>query len=957
MKKIGKVSPFLIAIFTAAFTIFCFIIFCIYPASLAADQPGGMNTKLIKADRINIDGLIEEEEWGEAIPNYLNQNEQVVTGKSKWSGLDDLSATIWVMWDEENLYLGAVVRDDFPLVNNYEGTDLYKGDSIELYIGFEPEESGTSYSPYDFQLGFAPADKSEKPASWIWSQTSKGGVRDAPVEGIEIGVGKTDFPGYSLEVKIPLTNLGEIALKVPQRVRFDLAVDDADSTSRETQLVWNMTSTGWCFPNVWGEAIIVETSEASEDVLTIDAPNEALPGKTEIRVLKGLEYLEGVKITIDSEEYISDSEGCVEHLFEEEGSFDIVAESEEGEKATKQILILKYPRAKAEEITPPIKVNQAGYLKEGKKLAFVSNKSSITIDPSSTFEIIDAETGEVVYSGQLKKIGEDLVSPIYMADFTRLETSGTYQLRIPHLPENYPFTVDEGEFEKIGLPPGPQYSFSFRIYNNIYNDVYYKTMRSYYLQRCGQEIDDAVSGLEHPACHTEDAILRSDEETYIDTTGGWHDAGDYGKYTQTAAVTTGELLMFYELYPQKFTQNLDIPESGNGIPDILDEIRYELEWMLKMQREDGAVYHKVNTIGFPGFIEPQDDNDQRYIYSIATPDTGSFAAAMAQAARVYDEYDHNFASQCREAAEKAWDFLEGSEPLVEPTNDSTGEYKDVLDLDNRFWAAAELFRLTGQKEYSDFIQSNFDKFNLPSIKVCPVEPIGWQNVHTLGMFAYYFAEGGDTATKNKIKDFILEQSEKTIRKINKDPYNISLEMSEYVWASNKNALQSGVNLIIAYRISNNLEYLQGALDQLHYVLGRNPLSKSYVTGIGTNYPRHPHHRLIIASGTMVEGLLVGGPNNNAESGVAPANKGPRSYADNQDSYATNEYAIDYNVPLVCLSAYFSYNPETEESATGTGVEKNNIVLYVVIAFTAAVLLSIVGLVVILLVKKKKNRQI
>ena len=219
MRKIGKGIPFLIAVFTAVLAVFYFIFFCIRPASLAADQPGGMSTKIIKADQINIDGLIEEEEWGEAIPNYLNQNEQVVTGKSKWSGLDDLSATIWVMWDEENLYLGAVVRDDFPLVNNYEGTDLYKGDSIELYIGFEPDESGISYSPYDFQLGFAPVDKSEKPASWIWSQTSKGGVRDAPVEGAEIGVGKTDFPGYSMEVKIPLTNLGEIAFNVPQRVR------------------------------------------------------------------------------------------------------------------------------------------------------------------------------------------------------------------------------------------------------------------------------------------------------------------------------------------------------------------------------------------------------------------------------------------------------------------------------------------------------------------------------------------------------------------------------------------------------------------------------------------------------------------------------------------------------------------------------------------------------------------
>jgi len=172
-----------------------FIILNITMFSVIAQKIERIQTKLVKAHQINIDGLIEDKEWGNAVPNYLNQEKQVVTGKRKWGGLDDLSATIWVMWDEGNLYLGAVVRDDFPLVHHYEGTDLYRGDSIELYIGFQPEESGISYSPYDFQLGFAPVDKSDEPASWIWSQTSKGGVRDAPVTGLEIAVGKTEFPG------------------------------------------------------------------------------------------------------------------------------------------------------------------------------------------------------------------------------------------------------------------------------------------------------------------------------------------------------------------------------------------------------------------------------------------------------------------------------------------------------------------------------------------------------------------------------------------------------------------------------------------------------------------------------------------------------------------------------------------------------------------------------------------
>lgn len=170
-----------------------------------------------------------------------------------------------------------------------------------------------------------------------------------------------------------------------------------------------------------------------------------------------------------------------------------------------------------------------------------------------------------------------------------------------------------------------------------------------YLQCCGEVITDSDFG--HSACHTRYGIPFTEQEK-IDVSGGWHDAGGYGRYIVPAAKTIADLLYAYEANPKLYSDNIGIPQSGNGIPDILDEARYELEWMMKMQRADGGVYHKVTCENFPGYVSPEKETDQLIVTPVSTTATADFCASMALAYEFYKDIDLNFANSCLERAEK-----------------------------------------------------------------------------------------------------------------------------------------------------------------------------------------------------------------------------------------------------------------------------------------------------------------
>lgn len=225
---------------------------------------------------------------------------------------------------------------------------------------------------------------------------------------------------------------------------------------------------------------------------------------------------------------------------------------------------------------PPIVTNQIGYRTNSLKTAVFDGASE-----ERTFDVVNADTGAVVYTGELSAESNCAFSgeTNRTGDFSAVTTSGSYYITYGNLEQSY----------------------TFQIADDVYHSALDDSVRMLYLQRCGSAVEDDTFG--HKACHNTLATIYGTDEK-IDVSGGWHDAGDYGRYVVTGAKTVADLLYAYQTAPQLFQDDTGIPESGNGVPDILDEARYEIEWMLKMQDSSGGVHHKVTCAAFPGYVMP-----------------------------------------------------------------------------------------------------------------------------------------------------------------------------------------------------------------------------------------------------------------------------------------------------------------------------------------------------------------
>ncbi|MGA2141682.1 MAG: glycoside hydrolase family 9 protein [Brevinematales bacterium] len=540
-------------------------------------------------------------------------------------------------------------------------------------------------------------------------------------------------------------------------------------------------------------------------------------------------------------------------------------------------------------MTGPIKLNQAGYT-PGEKKVFIYSYLPGGKESGSSFHILDRE-GKQVFRGDLEdavpdKDSGDMVS---RGDFSGLREPGRYT-----------------------IASGGKKSHPFEISDNKYHDILYTSMRSYFLQRCGMEINDPVSGVKHAACHLNDSFSDGLPQGtgYTDTAGGWHDAGDYGKYMATAAISVYEILMMYNINPGSFEKfSLDIPlsERAAALPDILSEIKYELDWMLKMQdKSDGGVYHKVNTLCFsPIDTAPEDDLSARFHYSKGTADTAYFAGALAFAAGVFRPYDPDYAMELKKASLLAGDFLIRTDgTLLEPTNGMTGTYKIRNVAEGLCWAYAQLYRLTNVRQYLDMFLKTWKG---------PLYPIvDWNNVSLPAVYALLHCPGvPEDLSKNWIYG-ISATAEKISSRISANGYRTALVWEEYEWPSIKTALSYGMALVLASEFTEVKDIIDNLKHQLDYTLGVNPMGKSYVTCIGTDYVKHPHHRLAVSKNIPVPGLLVGGPNNRVQVGTYNGDLGPKSYADETRNASCNEPAINYNSPLVFIAGYLYSLPESHD---------------------------------------------
>ena len=525
---------------------------------------------------------------------------------------------------------------------------------------------------------------------------------------------------------------------------------------------------------------------------------------------------------------------------------------------------------------PRIVMNQLGFRPEDTK-GFVVKEDS----EEGSFAVIDAATGESVYEGGLDKAVYHRAGDMRVrkADFSGFTQPGTYRIR-----------AVSGDLE-VETP-------EFVIDPDVYRPLFENLVHMLYLQRCGMQTEETFAGaFAHPACHdTEAQVYGTDRKK--DVTGGWHDAGDYGRYVVTGAKTVADLLMAYEEY-ELTMDDLHIPESGNGVPDLLDEVRYELEWMLKMQDEQtGGVYHKVTGYVFPGEVWPQEETEPLVLAPVSTAATGDFAAVMAKASVIWADLDPAFAENMRAAAYRAWDHIKDSQDttgFVNPPEITTGEYPDRGLKDELFWAAAELF-LTGDDSFAAELKERYSTYLRPGL--------GWERMNTYAFYDLCKASpAGIDEVLDGCREQLIDEARDLVKKSGKDVYGMALEKN-YPWGSNMAVANNGVRLLIAEKLTGERQYLELAARHLDYLLGCNGLGRCFVTGSGTNPPLYPHHRLSMAAGEAMPGMLVGGPDSTLEdpfakgllNGQAPA----MCYIDNEQSFSTNEATIYWNSPLIWL---------------------------------------------------------
>ena len=516
-------------------------------------------------------------------------------------------------------------------------------------------------------------------------------------------------------------------------------------------------------------------------------------------------------------------------------------------------------------------INQIGYLPEDKKIAFLTEAAG---NQNCTFELCEANSKKIVFSGKIRAKNDDgskfvdsaVGEEIFTADFSDFSQEGQFFIRI-----------------------GEQESFPFEIKSQVYKNLYYSALNYFNLSRCGQNF-----------CHTADAEIYGTNETK-NVQGGWHDAGDYGRYIVPTAKTVMDLLLAYDSSKEVFTDF-----------DILKEVRFALEWMLKMQREDGAVYHKVSCYHFCAFINPEDEKDKLVISPISTAATADFAGSLAFASKFYQKEDKEFAQKLLDAALKAQEYLNhhDDEIFINPPEITTGSYGDRNVSDERYFALCAIWDATENPEYlKKALEIRENEISLSQKKENETEKKHfWHEGFGWGLMAGFGTEIlinnsqkiGDEETVQKLKDAIIKNADASVETAQKSAFLYASKF--YGWGSNGAVCDQAHLLMLAFKITGKTEYKTIAKAQIDYVLGCNPLNYCYVTCCGSKSPEHPHHRPSGAAKKVMPGMLVGGPcaGLNDEYVRTHLQNLPalKCYADAEPSYSTNEVAIYWNSAFV-----------------------------------------------------------
>jgi len=444
-------------------------------------------------------------------------------------------------------------------------------------------------------------------------------------------------------------------------------------------------------------------------------------------------------------------------------------------------------------------------------------------------------------------------------------------------------------------------------------------MKYYYFSRSGAALHRDFAGkYERPPSHPDNIVLihesasseRVEANSFISSSKGWFDAGDFNKYIVSSTITTHTLLKtfaHFEPYLKNFS--LNIPESSNKLPDFVDEILWNLEWMLTMQdSDDGGVYHKLTTQNYSDYEMPHTQFEQRYVVQKSTSATLGFAATFAYAARVLLPYNSLLPTSIyhyKRAAENAWNWSMQNPDMgfVQPDGFLTGVYAGTHAsfVYEKLWAATEMYLLTGKDVYKNAIV-------LPTIYLSTPD---WDNVDTLAVLSLVESDKTPSALKEAAFSLLYHKADSWVYEESFSGYRVAMsDMYEtnFKWGSNGYAMYKAMVFLRLNRLVNNKRYYQSAVSLIDYVFGRNPTGYSFVTGFGYKTPMDVHHRVSIADNITdpIPGMLVGGPHAGFQDksdcekvGVSyTSDVTAMSYVDHWCSYATNEVAINWNAPLV-----------------------------------------------------------
>ncbi|MBN1309824.1 MAG: glycoside hydrolase family 9 protein [Anaerolineae bacterium] len=834
-----------------------------------------------------------------------------------------------------------------------------------LEIGFQAQINGASKKDRDVKLIWSNADTGDI----SWTNPAVFG------RGIFFEIGQTEIPlpsepateepGEAIETADLLTN-GDFSSGQEEWWTTDNV--EIDTTGGE--LCATITDGG---TNQWDVVMGQNGIPVTEDqnyTLTFDAyASEEVMINARVQQEASpytIYFAQNVDLTTATQSY--------EYTFTASGSDEAASfQFQMGGQGTPKVCVdnvmLLGPKASAEPTPTPIPstliyANQVGYLPNAPKRAAVVNAS----DEPLTWELLD-QSGSVVLSGSTNVYGDDKASGdhVHIADFSGYTTPGT----------DYTLQVDD------------TVSYPFDISLDVYRQLKYDALAYFYQTRSGIEIVMPYAGdpqWEHPAGHVgvspnqgdTDVTCFSGEDNQgqewsgcdysLDVSGGWYDAGDHGKYVVNGGISVWTLLNQYERALHLGTSaddfangTMNIPENDNDVPDILDEARWEMAFLLKMQIPEstgdpmaGMAHHKVHDSNWTGIpTAPDQDAQPRYLYPPTTAATLNLAATAAQCARIWQNIDEEFSGQCLTAAKLAWEAAQAHPEEYASDFNGGGSYGDNNVEDEFYWAAAELYLTTGEAGYQEYLTGSM---YFKDIQTSDGTSMGWQSTAALGNISLAVVPNDLGSEANEeIQKNIAAAADAYVDMLNGEGYLVPLASSDYWWGSNSAVLNNMIIIALAHDFTGDATYLNAVSEGMDYILGRNAMGQSYVTGYGEIPMQNPHHRFWAFQADPdypppPPGIVSGGPNASLEDpyaqqhleGCAPQ----KCFVDHIESYSTNEITINWNAPLAWLAAFLDENAdwtaEAEEStaaaptveptpAAGTGAPSMGWLPYAAIA--------------------------